>query len=394
MDRIRSGIQVKSVVRLCVMVALTLLLAACQGRLIARETPPAVAERSATPTPTRIVHLPSPTSPPSPTGEATFVTGVPTGTPSMSPAASPTAAPEQQPTPTSLQTPTPRSTIPPRGRPSPTATAPGAVTPPAELAGHCDLALDKTLLQQAGTTNVTVTITVQNRGTASCPAGAVLDDPVPTGMQQQSPVQVVEVGGQGRWQCAGTTCTAGGSLPPGYAANLVFTAALEQDVTSENCAQVTVLEDANTANNIRCVSLSTPLPTPTPTPTSVACLLGFEKVIQLGRELDVTPGWRATLRITVQNVGPEGCVSRWPSLVVSDLLPVGMRLQGPPRADDIRWECEWSPDTLQCEGPIPAFSRAVTLQAELTVVQEARTAQNCATLEPLGANACAVPSVR
>ncbi|MFN3337187.1 MAG: hypothetical protein ACK42I_06770, partial [Thermomicrobium sp.] len=300
---------------------------------------------------------------------------------------SPTATLEEQRTPT-----TPRSGVPPRGQPSPTATAPEAATPPTELVGHCDLALEKTMLPQTGTQQVLVTITVQNRGAASCPAGAVIEDPLPPGMKQMTAVQVVEAGGQGRWQCADTRCTTGEMLPPGYAANLLFTAEVDPGMSIENCAQVSVIGDGNSGNNARCAVLES-LPTPT-TPAPVACFLGFEKLIQLGEELGVTPGWRAILRIRVQNTGPENCAPRWPSLVVSDHLPAGMRLQAPPVANDTRWECGWSSDALQCEGPPPEIGRVVTIQAELAVVREAVTAQNCATLEPAGATACAVPSAR
>lgn len=393
MDRVKSSIRMSTTARLTTVVVLALLLAACQGRLVARGTLPAATERVSTPVGTaefqspaqpssRPTQLPSPTAVPTSTPELTLMV------PTVTPAITPIATAEQPPTPT------PSPGIPPRGQPSPTATPTKPPTPTATPAGYCDLSLEKTLFQQVGTTSVAVTLTVQNRGTVSCSPGAVVSDPLPAGMRQLTEVQVAEAGGQGRWQCVSTTCTAGESLAPGYAANLVFTAAVEPGVTLENCARVTVSGDADPANDARCVSLSALLPTPTATPTPVTCLLGFEKAIQLGEELSITPGWRATLRIRVQNAGPEGCVSRWSAVVVSDLLPAGMRLQAPPVANDPRWECGWSSDALQCEGPPPEVGKVVTIQAELAVVREAATAQNCATLEPAGATACAVPSAR
>lgn len=378
-------------VRFLTVMLLTFVLAACEGRLVARGTLPAATERVSTPVGT--AESQSPAQPSSRPTQLLGPTAVPTSTPELTlmvptvtPAITPIATAEQPPTPT------PSPGIPPRGQP--TATPTELPTPPVTPAEFCDLALEKSLSQQVGTTNVVVTLTVRNQGSGSCSPGVVVSDPLPAGMRQLTEVQVAEAGGQGRWHCVGTTCTAGESLAPGYAANLVFSAAVEPGVTLENCARVTVSGDTAPANDARCVSFSALLPTPTATLTPVTCLFGFEKAIQLGEELSITPGWRATLRIRVQNAGPEACVSRWSAVVVSDLLPAGMRLQAPPVANDPRWECGWSSDALQCEGPPPEVGRVVTIQAELAVVREAATAQNCATLEPAGATACAAPSAR
>ncbi|MCM8746858.1 hypothetical protein NET03_10020 [Thermomicrobium sp. CFH 73360] len=378
-------------VRFLTVMLLTFLLAACEGRLIARDTPPVTIGPVSTPTGTADFGSPTqssnrPTPFPSPTAVPTFTPELTLVVPGGTPASTATVAAEQP------SIPTPSPGIPPRGQPTATPTEPPP--PPATPAGYCDLTLEKSLFQQVGTTNVVVTLTVRNQGSGSCSPGAVVSDPLPVGMRQLAEVQVTEVGGQGGWHCVGTTCTAGESLAPGYAANFVFTAAVEPGVMLENCARVTVSGDTDPANDARCVSLSALLPTPTATLTPVTCLFGFEKAIQLGEEFSTTPRWRATLRIRVQNAGPEGCVSRWSAVVVSDLLPLGMRMQAPPVVSDNRWGCGWSADALHCEGPPPELGRVVSIHAELAVLQEAVHAQNCATLEPAGATACAAPSAR
>jgi hypothetical protein len=261
------------------------------------------------------------------------------------------------------------------------------------LVGTCDLALDKTVSPLAVGRTVVVTLTVQQRGTAVCPTGALVSDPLPAGFQQESTIRIVEVGGTGAWQCDGTTCRAGEPLPPGYRATFTFTVSGEPGSAAENCALVSVASDADPANDARCVTLG-PFPTPpvAPTPSPVACLFGFEKAIRLGGPITGGQTGSATMTIRIRNAGPEECTVRWPEFVVVDVLPAGMSLSGAVRLNVAAWSCGTSERAFQCSGPPPQPGSEVIVTVDVAVAAEAERAVNCATLDPVGAQACAVPS--
>ncbi|WP_448575334.1 hypothetical protein [Thermomicrobium sp.] len=384
----------RSTTAVIVLVAVAWLLAACEGTLVPLVTPTPLAERGATPLP---VVLPSPSPAAAPASEAspTAIASSPTA-PSQTVTAETT--PALQPTVTVRPTPTVAS------RPAVPAPSTGTLTPtrpvepgPRETptpVGTCDLALDKTVAPLTAGTAVVVILTVQQLGTATCPAGALVSDPLPAGFRLQSEVRIVEVGGVGAWQCEGTTCRAGEPLSPGYRATFTFTVSGEAGSAAENCALVAVENDADPANDASCVTLG-PFPTApvTPTPPPVACLFGFEKAIRLGEPNTGGQARSATMTIRIRNAGPEECAVRWPEFVVADLLPTGMSLSGAVRLNAAAWSCRASERAFQCSGPPPQPGSEVIVTVEVVVAAEAERAVNCATLDPVGAQACAVPTL-
>ncbi|MDW7982701.1 MAG: hypothetical protein RMH81_07800 [Thermomicrobium sp.] len=376
-----------------VLAALALLLAACQGTLVALETP-TPAERTPTLTrppflgaggtavPARMAtEVPMPVVVPSPT-----VTARP---PEVSPAPSPVGAPTpgRRPTPPSgISAPTVASTPVRPVLPTPTASPTPVASPTA--VGSCDLALDKTMLPLAGSDAVLVTLTLQNRGDGPCAPGTVAEDQLPEGMHLLGTVTVTESGGSGDWACIGARCVSAASLPPAYAATVTFTVKGEPGQVFENCALVSALAETDSSDNRSCVSFAAP---PSPTPPST-CLFGFDKAMALSDSVSVTSGRRATVTLRIQNVGPEGCQPRWSAVRVVDVLPEGMTATGVPRADDPGWGCVTSERALQCEGPPPMPGRAVTVTGEVVVTERVggvTEVTNCATLDPVGATACA-----
>ena len=383
----------RSTTAVIVLVAVAWLLAACEGTLVPLVTPSPLAERGATPSPA-VPSSPVPPSPPLVQASPTAIVSTPavpseTATAEATPALVPTVTVRPAPTvasrPTSpaLSTGTPIPTRPVVGEPGETPTP----------VGTCDLALDKTVSPLAVGRTVVVTLTVQQRGTAVCPTGALVSDPLPAGFQQESTIRIVETGGTGAWQCDGTTCRAGEPLPPGYRATFTFTVSGEPGSAAENCALVSVASDADPANDARCVTLG-PFPTPpvAPTPSPVACLFGFEKAIRLGGPITGGQTGSATMTIRIRNAGPEECTVRWPEFVVVDVLPAGMSLSGAVRLNVAAWSCGTSERAFQCSGPPPQPGSEVIVTVDVAVAAEAERAVNCATLDPVGAQACAVPS--
>jgi len=366
-------------------------LAACGGTLVPIGTPSPIVEPTATATPlvTRTVEARTvPTSPrPSPT------TPRPAATPTA--ASTPTTEPTPTPVPTagaSFSTPPPRPVVP---VPSPPATEPVVLPSPAPLPtetmtspGACDLALDKAVAPVAGTTSVIVTLTVQQRGTMPCPPGALVSDPLPAGFTAASDVRVVETGGSGRWECAGTACRTAAALPPGYRATFTFTVVGEPGSAAENCAVVSVTGDEHAENDSRCVTLG-PIPTPPPTPTPVSCLFGLEKTMEAARPGTTGQTLAVTAVIRLQNTGPEQCRTGWSTFVLTDDLPPGMVVQSVRQVTGAGWSCVSSGSAVECSGAPPQPGGHVVVSIELLVEESARRTVNCARVEPLGMRACA-----
>jgi len=390
MTKLRPDRPSTTIVVLC---CLAWLLAACEGTLVPLVTPSPLAERGETPSPV-VSASPSPASAPVTQASPTAIASSPiapseTVTGETTPVLAPTAT--ARPTPTAARRPTPPA--PSTGTLTPTRpVVPGPSETPTPV-GTCDLALDKTVSPLAAGMAVVVTLTVQQRGTAVCPTGALVSDPLPAGFQQESTIRIVEAGGTGGWQCDGTMCRAGEPLPPGYRATFTFTVNGEPGSAAENCALVSVENDADPANDASCVALG-PFPTPaaTPTPPPVVCLFGFEKAIRLGGPSTGGQSGSATMTIRVRNAGPEECAVRWPEFVVTDVLPAGMSLSGAVRLNAAAWSCSTSEKALQCSGPPPQPGSEVIVTVDVAVAAEAERAVNCATLDPVGAQACAVPS--
>jgi hypothetical protein len=383
----------RSTTAVIVLVAVAWLLAACEGTLVPLVTPSPLAEHGVTPSPA-VPSSPVPPSPPLVQASPTAIVSTPavpseTATAEATPALVPTVT--VRPAPTVASRPTPPALS--AGAPIPTRPVVGEPGETPTPVGTCDLALDKTVSPLAVGRTVVVTLTVQQRGTAVCPTGALVSDPLPAGFQQESTIRIVETGGTGAWQCDGTTCRAGEPLPPGYRATFTFTVSGEPGSAAENCALVSVASDGDPANDARCVTLG-PIPTPpvAPTPSPVACLFGFEKAIRLGGPIAGGQSGSATMTIRVRNAGPEECTVRWPELVVVDVLPAGMSLSGAVRLNVAAWSCGTSERAFQCSGPPPQPGSEVIVTVDVAVAAEAERAVNCATLDPVGAQACAVPS--
>jgi hypothetical protein len=141
------------------------------------------------------------------------------------------------------------------------------------VVGKCDLKITKTVQPNPVPSGqqVTVTLTVQNVGTGTCPPGpfpgTVVSDPKPSGLTFNLPVSISQSGGSATWQCGlgvptgDLSCATQDPLPPGYSATFTFTATVTAPPGSniQNCATVNNQNDplnpANPGNNQSCVTI-------------------------------------------------------------------------------------------------------------------------------------------
>jgi uncharacterized repeat protein (TIGR01451 family) len=263
--------------------------------------------------------------------------------------------------------------------------------PVAEPKEKCDLKITKTVQPnpvQSGQ-QVTITLTVQNVGTGTCPPGpfpgTVVSDPRPSGLTFNLPVSISQSGGSATWQCGlgvptgDLSCATQDPLPPGYSATFTFTATVTAPPGSniQNCATVSNQNDANPANNKSCVTI---------TVTGGVCDREIKKTVTPN---PVKSGDPVIITLTVTNVGTAPCPVV-PGINVADPQPSGLTFQPPVSANKPGWSCGFSgPGVIAfCTStspllPGPANAVTITFTAKVTAPPGSQI-QNCAEVTNVG----------
>jgi uncharacterized repeat protein (TIGR01451 family) len=259
------------------------------------------------------------------------------------------------------------------------------------VVGKCDLKITKTVQPNPVPSGqqVTVTLTVQNVGTGTCPPGpfpgTVVSDPKPSGLTFNLPVSISQSGGSATWQCGlgvptgDLSCATQDPLPPGYSATFTFTATVTAPPGSniQNCATVSNQNDANPANNKSCVTI---------TVTGGVCDREIKKTVTPN---PVQSGGTVTITLTVTNVGTAACPVV-PGINVADPQPSGLTFQPPVSANKPGWSCGFSgPGVIAfCTStspllPGPANAVTITFTAKVTASPGSQI-QNCAEVTNVG----------
>ncbi|MCX7623409.1 MAG: hypothetical protein RMK01_11885 [Thermomicrobium sp.] len=357
---------------------------ACRGELVAVGTPVASANERARGMPTATATVPRPVAPVA-TRALPTATVVTPATPSPTPVpATPTAlaslpvgpspAPGSPPAASSSPTAAPLPTAPPT--PSPTAASPTVPT------ARCDLAVSQAVAEGPDAGTAIVSVTVENRGDGTCPAGAVLAARPATGLDLEGPVRASEAGGAAGWQCSELACTASNAIPPRYAATLFFVATGSGSGPFEQCVRVAVSGDSEPANDADCAAVALPA-----TPTPVTCSFGLEKSVSRATAPG-TSGGSVSVRVVLANAGPVGCAPERSELVIVDELPSGMAAGSVQVTGQAGWTCATSDTVVQCSGPPPGPGERVVVTFQASVRAGDAALVNCAWVEPLAIRAC------
>jgi uncharacterized repeat protein (TIGR01451 family) len=246
--------------------------------------------------------------------------------------------------------------------------------------GVCDLKITKTVspnpVQSGG--QITVTLTVQNIGTASCgpmPGGILVADPNTPGLV----FTVAPVPNQPVWTCgltgpgSGIFCSAPGLvMPPNYSVtftinNVNVTAAAGS--TLQNCAVVTNTGgNTNPANDQSCVTIQVI--------SGSVCDL---KITKTATPNPVQSGQQVTITLTVVNVGTAACAPvNFPGTVVRDNKPTGLTFNLPVTVSQPNWQCGLEVPS----GNLTCATQQNTLQPNATVTFTFKATANA----PMGAN--------
>jgi uncharacterized repeat protein (TIGR01451 family) len=259
------------------------------------------------------------------------------------------------------------------------------VTTPVVPGGVCDLKITKTVQPNPVPSGqqVTITLTVQNVGTAPCQPGpfpgTIVRDNKPTGIGSFTLTPATAPAG---WQCGlevpsgNLTCATPNTLPVGYSATFTFTGTVTAPPGSQiqNCATVNNQNDplnpANPGNNQSCVTINViGLPPPPPDLALVKLLDGQLRVEQ-----------EATYVLRVANGG--GGPTSGP-IVVSDPLPSGLRFVS---ASGPGWSCSAEGQNVTCRnaGPIQPGQTSTILLRVRVAAPAGTQITNCATVETAG----------
>jgi uncharacterized repeat protein (TIGR01451 family) len=248
--------------------------------------------------------------------------------------------------------------------------------------GKCDLQIRKSVTPnpvQSGQP-VTITLTVQNVGTAPCGPDTVVQDPPTPGLTVPSQtVAIGQSGGTAAWGClilgGGVQCVTASTLPVGYTATFTFTATVTIApppggvANIQNCATVKNPSDTNPANNQSCVTINV-IGLPPPPDLALAKLLDGQLRVEQ----------EATYVLRVANVGQGPTTS---PIIVTDPLPPTLRFVS---ASGPGWSCSAQGQNVTCRsaGPI-APGQTSTILLRVRVAAPAGTQiTNCATVETAG----------
>jgi uncharacterized repeat protein (TIGR01451 family) len=252
------------------------------------------------------------------------------------------------------------------------------------VVGKCDLKITKTVQPNPVPSGqqVTITLTVQNVGTAPCPPGpfpgTIVRDNKPTGIGSFTLTPATAPPG---WQCGlevpsgNLTCATPNTLPVGYSATFTFTGTVTAPPGSQiqNCATVNNQNDplnpANPGNNQSCVTINVIGLPPPPDLALVKLLDG-----QLRVEQEAT----YVLRVTNGGKGPTSG-----PIVVSDPLPAGLRFVS---ASGPGWSCAAQGQNVTCRaaGPIQPGQTSTILLRVRVAAPAGTQITNCATVETAG----------
>jgi uncharacterized repeat protein (TIGR01451 family) len=260
------------------------------------------------------------------------------------------------------------------------------------VVGKCDLKITKTVQPNPVPSGqqVTITLTVQNVGTAPCQPGpfpgTIVRDNKPTGIGSFTLTPATAPPG---WQCSlevpsgNLTCATPNTLPVGYSATFTFTGTVTAPPGSniQNCATVSNPNDTNPANNQSCVTI---------TVTGGVCDREIKKTVTPN---PVPSGGTVTFTLTVTNVGTAACPVV-PGINVADPQPSGLTFQPPVSANKPGWSCGISgpsgtwPGGVTCTAtspllPGPANAVTITFTAKVTAPPGSQI-QNCAEVTNVG----------
>jgi uncharacterized repeat protein (TIGR01451 family) len=258
------------------------------------------------------------------------------------------------------------------------------VTTPVVPGGVCDLKITKTVQPNPVPSGqqVTITLTVQNVGTAPCPPGpfpgTIVRDDKPTGIGSFTLTPATAPPG---WQCGlgvpsgNLACATPNTLPVGYSATFTFTGTVTAPPGSQiqNCATVNNQNDplnpANPGNNQSCVTINV-IGLPAPPDLALVKLLDG----QLRVEQEAT----YVLRVTNGGGGPTSG-----PIVVSDPLPAGLRFVS---ASGPGWSCAAQGQNVTCRtaGPIQPGQTSTILLRVRVAAPAGTQITNCATVETAG----------
>jgi uncharacterized repeat protein (TIGR01451 family) len=250
--------------------------------------------------------------------------------------------------------------------------------------GVCDLKITKTVQPNPVPSGqqVTITLTVQNVGTAPCPPGpfpgTIVRDDKPTGIGSFTLTPATAPPG---WQCGlgvpsgNLACATPNTLPVSYSATFTFTGTVTAPPGSQiqNCATVNNQNDplnpANPGNNQSCVTINVIGLPPPPDLVLVKLLDGQLRVEQ-----------EATYVLRVANVGGRPTTG---PIVVSDPLPSGLRFVS---ASGPGWSCAAQGQNVTCRnaGPIQPGQTSTILLRVRVAAPAGTQITNCATVETAG----------
>ncbi len=266
------------------------------------------------------------------------------------------------------------------------------VTTPVVPGTVCDLKITKTVNPnpvQNGQ-QVTITLTMQNVGTASCLPGpqifgTAVQDPKPAGLTftappvPNQPGWQCSLGGQGDASCGGPGLT----LPPNYTVAFTFNATVTAPANStiQNCATVTNPNDTNPANNQSCATIQVV--------ASGVCDLKITKTVSPN---PVQSGGQITVTLTVQNVGTGPCGPMPGGILVADPNTPGLVFTVAPVPNQPVWTCGLTgPGSgIFCSAPglvmPPNYSVTFTVNNVNVTAAAGSTIQNCAVVTNTGGN--------
>jgi uncharacterized repeat protein (TIGR01451 family) len=269
------------------------------------------------------------------------------------------------------------------------------VTTPVVPGTVCDLKITKTVSPnpvQSGQ-QVTITLTMQNVGTAPCSPGpfpgTIVRDNKPNGLTFNLPVSINQSGGNAAWQCGleqpagNVTCATPNTLPAGYSATFQFTATVTAPAgsTIQNCATVTNQNDTNPANNQSCVTIQVI--------SGGVCDL---KITKTASPNPVQSGQQVTITLTVQNIGTASCGPMPGGILVADPNTPGLVFTVAPVPNQPVWTCGLTgPGSgIFCSAPglvmPPNYSVTFTINNVNVTAAAGSTLQNCAIVTNTGGN--------
>lgn len=252
----------------------------------------------------------------------------------------------------------------------------------------CDLEITKTMSPTPLVSGqpATVTLTVVNRGKGYCSTG-LLDPPILSDSKQPGLTLTGKPVAKppGGWTCSlsggNATCTRPPllfPLPPGYSATFTIPATVtaHHDTTVTNCAQITLADDTNPANNKSCVTKD----------VVSKCDLKITKTMS---PTPLVSGQPATITLTVVNVGKGACSpTALPATILRDYVAAGLTFTGQLIPNRPGWSCGFEPPSgnagcVNNETLPKGYTAIFTMTADVTA-KPGTSVTNCAQITTTG----------